>query len=970
MFTINNAERGLDNKMKMKRLAALFMSAVMIMGSMQMTIRAEDKTDTQNALAEKTTVLSFDDFSDFTGGIPTGYKAAAANLKAEDGAVHMDKGGVLTKYFDEAIDGKIIMSAKIRTHAAGAEGFVFTLKDSADREYKTVHITPKGLIRVFNGKSEWSGETAGDYKANTWYKYTFEYNTLNKTINLFVDDKELVHEFEVKEAVENIQSVSFKCTSAAIDIDDIMISTSDEAVTEEPDTMNDTFLMVGSGKAKYKNNIMALSILDPSVKTFERNGEVYVPLNYLLEAYEIPSTLNTDDNSRKFCINNDIYTVYDGGNVFLKNSGTYKSKYDVITENGITYLPIDMIKSIFSKSVLREDNIVVLSDHQISKNKYKNAIKRTEIQLGESGENAKEQILDFGKAESLLPDDVIEKFEISGVGAETNLVEINDSSVDFKKALSVTTTIQPKNYWDSKIYFNIGNADVKKNDICLITLYARTISSTDESTNAQTEAVFEEEKSPWTKSCSTPIAMDGKWRKYYIPFPAVIDYPAGTAQFNLRIGYKPQVFEVADVHMYNFGSNYSLNDMPVSKTDYPGIENDAEWRKEALKNVEKNKTNKLTVNVSDENGNPVNGVKVTVKETNPNFKWGTSVNQWLITGQNYISKAEGKKDMYMYRDTLLKYFNLAVPENALKWREWEDGRAVNSRMCVDWLLDHGIEVKGHYLYWDGVKFVPDKYKSMISENPVEFNKIIKKHIYSHAQMFKNEITIWDAINECSANRAVINRLGEEEYKEWFDIAKEANPNAVLYVNETALVGTENFQHKELTKILQNMIKNGVNFDGVGLQGHFGAVPAGPEAFLKQIEHFAEVSGGKRIMLTEYDMLSQDEDIQSDFIRDIMIACYSNANTDGFIMWGHWDTDHWRKNAPNFRADWTIKPAGQTWYRLSQYVWNTNVEGLSDADGNYAVNAYQGKYKITVEKDGLEKTVDTEVSKDGTITITL
>ena len=951
--------------MRIKRLAALLMTVAIAVSAIPSAfcVHAEEtKRSTQ--------VLSFDDFSDFTGGIPYGYRSSAANLKAEDGAVHIDNGGTLTKYFDDEEDGIIIMSAKVRLHSSNSEAFIFSLNNDADCEYGGVQMTQKGSVRVFNGKSKWSGENAGTYKANAWSTYKAEYDTLNKTITLYADDEELIRDVKIMNAPDNIRSVSFKCSSGSVDIDDVEISKQKINSREDIDTLEDMFFMVGSSKAKYKNNIMALSILNPSVKVFKQDEEVYIPLCFLLEAFEISSTLNIDDGSRKFNIDSSMYTIPVGGNLYFIDGKPCGLKHGIITENGETYLPLDVVKSIFGKSSMQDGDIIVLSNHDIGKSKYERAVHIAEIQLGNGGAGAKENILDFGKAVNMFPDDIIERMQLSATGASMEIVDVDDPSVNFKTALSIDTQVQPKNYWDSKVYFNVDSYDVKKDDVCLITFYARMTRSTDESTNAQSEAVFEEQNTPWTKSGICAFAMDGKWRKYYVPFSALIDHPAGESQFNLRIGYKPQTFEVADIHMYNFGSEYSLSDMPVTATDYPGEEDNAEWRKEALKNVEKNKMSSFTVNVTDENGNPVNDAKVTVKETNPSFKWGTSVSQWLITGQNYISNAQGKKDMHMYRDTLLKYFNLAVPENALKWREWMDGRAVNSRMCVDWLLNHGIEVKGHYLYWDGVNFVPDKYKSMIKENPTEFNKIINEHIYSHAKEFKNEITLWDAINECSANRVVANQLGEDVYKEWFDTAKKANPNAVLYVNETALVGTENFQHKELTRILQTMIKNGVDFDGVGLQGHFGAVPAGPEAFLKQIEHFVNVSDDKRIMLTEYDMLSQNEDIQSDFIRDIMIACYSNANTDGFIMWGHWDSDHWRRNSPTFRADWTIKPAGQTWYRLSKYVWNTNVEGLSGKDGKFSVNAYQGKYEVTVEKDGMVKTVDAEVSKDGEITVSI
>lgn len=948
--------------MSMKKITAFLLCAVMSVSS-AVPIFAEEIAE-----EEPKNVVLYEEFADFEGGIPSGFKSGAANLTAEDGAVHIGKGQNLVKELDNTVFGRVGISARVRFHYTNGEGFLFTVSDGKN-EYKGVQATPKGNVRIFNGKKDWAADTAEPYKAQQWYDLRVLYDLTGQTVSLYIDGKAIIEKLQIAMQLEEINSVSFKCTLGGMDVDNVEIASYGNGVSEV-DTYNDTFLMAESSKAKYKDNIMQLSMLDPSVKCFERDGAFYVPLSFLLEAYEISSTLNTQDKSVVFSVNDDKYRIYESGSVYMKNSTECRAKYDTVSVNDVLYIPVETAKTIFGKSVLYSGKIAVLSDSAVSLSKYAGVIKNAEIQLGGSGESAKEDMLDFSKAESILPDDILNKLTLSGNGIEKELVEVNDENVSFKQALAIETLTTPQNYWDSKIYYNVDDKDISMGDICLISFYARTISSTDESTNAQTEVVFEQQVSPWGKLAVSALAMDGQWRKYYTSFISVSECPAGTEQFNLRLGYKPQRFEIADVKMYNFKNNYKLSDMPVTALQYDGIEDDAQWRKDAVSNIEKNRISKLDVNVVDESGNPVPDANVNVKETKADFRWGTSVSQWLVTGQNNLSTEKGKKDVEMYRKTLLDYFNLAVPENALKWTLWEDGRKENSRMCVNWLKDHGIEVKGHALYWDQPTYSPQKYRALEYSDPRAYNEIILQHIKDMAGEFKNEIKLWDGLNECTVNRCILDQLGEGVIKEWFAAAKEANPDAEVYINEASLVGVENDQQRGFTRILQDMVKNNVDFDGVGLQGHFGSAAAGPEAFLKQLEHFANVSGGKRLMVTEYDMISPDETIQSDFLRDLMIVCYSNANTDGFIMWGHWDSDHWRRNSPTFREDWSIKPAGQAWYRLSKYVWNTNVEGKSDNSGIYSADAYHGEYEVTAEKDGKTGKATAKITQDGKITVTL
>ena len=51
------------------------------------------------------------------------------------------------------------------------------------------------------------------------------------------------------------------------------------------------------------------------------------------------------------------------------------------------------------------------------------------------------------------------------------------------------------------------------------------------------------------------------------------------------------------------------------------------------------------------------------------------------------------------------------------------------------------------------------------------------------------------------------------------------------------------------------------------------------------------------------------------------------------MWGFWDGAHWKNNAPLYRRDWSLKPAGAAYRDLVLKTWRTDASGKTGADGD-------------------------------------
>ncbi|HYP87796.1 MAG TPA: endo-1,4-beta-xylanase, partial [Polyangiaceae bacterium] len=156
------------------------------------------------------------------------------------------------------------------------------------------------------------------------------------------------------------------------------------------------------------------------------------------------------------------------------------------------------------------------------------------------------------------------------------------------------------------------------------------------------------------------------------------------------------------------------------------------------------------------------------------------------------------------------------------------------------------------------------------------------------------------------------------------------------------------------RVIKLLVDKGAPFDGIGMQGHFGSALTGPEDVLKLLDRYAKF--GKQIWITEYDIDIDDEALAAQFTSDFYTTLFSHPAVGGIVMWGFWDGAHWHKNAPLYRQDWSLKPAGQAYRDLVLGKFRTSEGGPTDASGTFKRRAFLGSYEVTVTAAGQSKTV--------------
>ena len=558
--------------------------------------------------------------------------------------------------------------------------------------------------------------------------------------------------------------------------------------------------------------------------------------------------------------------------------------------------------------------------------------------------------------EPVLPADSTSAFRLNAAAGDAKMEIIKGEGQTFTQALRVQSVKRPDHVWNLQISAR-SVVDVKKGDVLLGTFWLRCVEPA--TGQAQTVFVFELGKDPYSKSVECPLSVGGQWRQFHIPFTAHMDLPAGQAHVNFQVGFDPQKIEIGGISVVNYGTKVKLKDLPRTGLTYSGREKDAPWRQEAQTRIEKLRKGDLTVSVVDASGKAVVGAEVSVKMTRHAFGFGSAVAAQMLV--------DPSEDGGKYRDFIQKHFNKAVFENDLKWARygWE-GPASRQRMfkAYDWLHAQGIEVRGHCLVWPAWENMPADVMEKKGDKAA-LAKRISDHVTEEATAMRGKLVEWDVINEPFTNHDVQDVLGNECLVDWFKLARAADPDVTLFINDFGILsqGGQDTAHQDhYEKTIKFLLDKGAPVQGIGLQGHFNWKLTAPVKMLEILDRFGKL--GPEIEVTEFDTDITDEQLQADFTRDFMTTLFSHPRVKGILMWGFWEGRHWRPNGAMVRKDWSLKPNGEAWVDLVQKQWTTAAQGRSGPDGAFKVRGYLGDYEITALSAGKSKTVKASLPKEG------
>lgn len=256
-----------------------------------------------------------------------------------------------------------------------------------------------------------------------------------------------------------------------------------------------------------------------------------------------------------------------------------------------------------------------------------------------------------------------------------------------------------------------------------------------------------------------------------------------------------------------------------------------------------------------------------------------------------------------YRRTAGEEFSMLTPENDFKPQFLQPRRGVFAFAEGDTLVDFAkankMKVHAHTLVW--FEALPAWMRAEMTHE--QRRRVMAEHIRAVAGHFRGKVAEWDVVNEpmsdededySTGNRGVrpqlwFEAMGEQYIDIAFRTAREADPHAVLYLNEYG-VEEDGPRWDALYALLIRLKKRGVPIDGVGFQDHEYAVGdrTDPEVFRRKVRALAGL--GLKARVSEADVLVDEgeEDVQARQLAGKLAVCGEEPNCTSFSTWGFTD----------------------------------------------------------------------------------
>lgn len=411
--------------------------------------------------------------------------------------------------------------------------------------------------------------------------------------------------------------------------------------------------------------------------------------------------------------------------------------------------------------------------------------------------------------------------------------------------------------------------------------------------------------------------------------------------------------------LFGFITNIYATDPP--KEDLPN------WKKQAEARIEQHRKADLSIEVLNEKGKAVSGVKVEVELVRHQFNFCG-----VLSARNFSSD---KKEMY--REMFKQNFNMAGFENALKEKDFAKKLALlGEKNVIPWLKKEEIPLRGHALTWPGEKHMSKKLLNLCKKEDWEaVKKYERNHIKAHAKRF--DVVQWDVLNEPRHNHLVMDGMGDEIIVDWFKHAKKhiKNKDAVLFLNDYQIVTAFNDKAAErhikvYKKYIDLLLKHNAPIGGMGFQARVKRPLSelSPEQVYNRLNEFS--SYNLPIMATELEVMDTDkytftEDERAEITEAMMYVYFSHPQVNGIGAWTLFsDTKTWSL----YKLDGTVKKNGQVWSKLVNETWHTK-ESVKAPKGTASVRGFKGTYRVVVKKKGkVLKEVTTDLFDNKKLTI--
>lgn len=330
---------------------------------------------------------------------------------------------------------------------------------------------------------------------------------------------------------------------------------------------------------------------------------------------------------------------------------------------------------------------------------------------------------------------------------------------------------------------------------------------------------------------------------------------------------------------------------------------------------------------------------------------GTCVPVWTIPVYN----ANDNRTKLIARE-----YNMVVCENEMKFDATEPSQGQFSYGSGDQLVNfaaaNGMRIRGHALAWHSqvpTWLTADGNKNTRNLSRTQLLAILKNHIFNVVGHWKGKIAEWDVANEVlDDNQTSIysnpnaydlrpsvwrTGIGEDFLDSAFVWAHQADPDAILILNDYGVEGKGWGKSEALYNLAKRLKNSGIPIDGVGLQCHMDVGLDYISSIEDNIKRFG--SAGFQCHVTELD-LGIHAEATAEVLEQQASNYYSLAriamrhdNCKSMMIWGLSDDLTWRNGTKPllFDADLNKKPAYWGVHAALRQAAGRELEGIEEME---------------------------------------
>lgn len=277
-----------------------------------------------------------------------------------------------------------------------------------------------------------------------------------------------------------------------------------------------------------------------------------------------------------------------------------------------------------------------------------------------------------------------------------------------------------------------------------------------------------------------------------------------------------------------------------------------------------------------------------------------------------------------YKPVLARDFNAAVSIVFQGITQPQRGRFNFDGMdeAMSFARQHNMKLMGHSLVYKNATSAPwlnFSNPSCGGWSAKELDQILREHIQAIVHHGGDTYYSWEVVNEPTepAHNGCWSRiLGEDQYMvKAFQYAREANPNALLILNDTfGHAGIDKARSDEFFAMVKRLKDAGAPVDAVGTEMHW-EMPQLNTGYLDEFKDFlaSAKKAGVKVHVTEMDVKQGPTDSpeasakQKEIFYNVVHTCLLDSNCIGFMTWGI--ADRYSEAKPVlFDDDYKKKPA--------------------------------------------------------------